>query len=318
MTHMTHKFIKPFNRISKPDLGIVGGKGLSLGLLSRLGISVPDGFVVTANAFRRFFDESNIDQEVHNMWDKINLDDVESIESHSAIIRSVIAGAHIPEDIQEEIDSCHRAMRGAFVAVRSSATAEDSIIDSWAGELESYLYVARNDLIKHIKLCWASLYTPRAIFYRAKKDMTWKKIAVAVVIQKMVNARVSGVCFTVDPITKNNNDMVIEAVYGIGEALVQGKVTPDQYLVDKKEEVIVDVTTHFQKTMYARGRKGGLEEVKTSKTKASAQKLSGKEVIQVMEVCKKIEKIFRLPQDVEWAFEGNKLYILQSRPITTL
>ena len=315
---MSKVLIKPLTKIRRQDLDIVGGKGLSLGLLSGVGFTIPDGFVITAHAFRRFLNETNVDQEVHAMWDKINFNAIESIESYSKIIRSVIKNAIMPKDIQDEIFQKYQALDVSFVAVRSSATAEDSTIASWAGELESYLYITRSDLIKHIKLCWASLYTPRAIFYRVQNNMTWKEIAVAVIIQKMVNSHTSGVCFTVNPLTKNTNDMVIEAVYGLGEAFAQGRVTPDQYLVDKKEEVIIDITTHSQKMMYMQGRRGGLREVKISKKKASEQKLSGKEIIQVMEACKQIEKFFRLPQDIEWAIENNVLYILQSRPITTL
>ena len=315
---MSKALTKSLTKIRRQDLDIVGGKGLSLGLLSRIGVAVPDGFVITAHAFRRFLNETNVDQEIHVMWDKINFQDIESIESYSEIIRSVIKNAAVPKDIQDEIFQKYQGLDTFFVAVRSSATAEDSTIASWAGELESYLYITRGNLIEHVKLCWASLYTPRAIFYRVQNNMTWKEIAVAVIIQKMVNSNVSGVCFTVNPLTRNRDDMVIEAVYGLGEALAQGVVTPDQYLVDKKDNVIIDVTTHSQKMMYMQGRRGGLKEIKISKSKASEQKLSGKEIIQVMEACKKIEKNFRLPQDIEWAFEGNKLYILQSRPITTL
>lgn len=315
---MSKEFIKPLGKIKKHESGLVGGKGLSLGLLFGKGVEVPNGFVITASAFRKFFDEANIDEEAHAMWDTINVDDMESVESHSEKIRDVIEKSNIPEEIKKEIMGAYVSLHESFVAVRSSATAEDSAIDSWAGELESYLYVTQRNLLEHVKLCWASLYTPRAIVYRAKRNMTWKDIAVAVVVQKMVNARVSGVCFTVNPVTQNPNDIVIEAVYGLGEALVQGIVTPDQYLIHKKDSVIVDITAHAQKKMYAQRKGGGVRNMDIPRQKQSQQKLTGKEIIEVVESCKKIEKRFHAPQDIEWAFEDDKLYILQSRPITTL
>jgi len=312
------KFIKQFETIQGQDQPLVGGKAFSLGFLVKRGVNIPNGFVVTSHAFRRFFDEANIDQEAHAMWDTINVDDVESLEQHSEKIRGVIGDSRIPEKIEEEILNAYKSLGEKVVAVRSSATAEDSSIASWAGELESYLYVTQTNFLKSIKLCWASLYTPRAILYRSKRNMTWKDIAVAVIVQKMVNSHMSGVCFTANPVTRVRNDMVIEAVYGLGELLVQGIVTPDRYYVDKKEDVIVDVITNAQKKMYVQGKTGGITEVGVPKKRQLHQKLTGKEIITLTEICKKIEKHFRSPQDIEWAIEDDKFYILQSRPITTL
>ena len=312
------QFVKTLKAIESQNQPLVGGKGFSLGLLLKAGANVPDGFVVTSNAFRKFFDEANIDQEVHAMWDTVNVEDIEALEKHSEKIRGVIDSFDIPEEIEKEILTTYANLGKTPVAVRSSATAEDSTIASWAGELESYLYVTQTDLLEKIKLCWASLYTPRAIVYRAKRNMKWKDIAVAVVVQKMVNSEVSGVCFTVNPVTRDENEMVIEAVYGLGEALVQGIVTPDRYNVDKKENVIIDIVTNAQKKMYVQAKTGGTNEVKVPKNKQLHQKLTGKEIIAVSEVCQKIERHFGSPQDIEWAIENGKFYILQSRPITTL
>lgn len=312
------QFIKSLKTIQTKDQPLVGGKAFSLGLLLKTGANVPNGFVVTSNAFRQFFDEADIDQEVHAMWDTINVDDLESVEQHSEKIRGVIEDFSIPEEIKKEVMSAYKSLGETPVAVRSSATAEDSSIASWAGELDSYLYVTRTDLLERIKLCWASLYTPRAIVYRAKRDMKWEDISVAVVVQKMVNSEVSGVCFTVNPVTRDRNDMVIEAVYGLGEALVQGVVTPDRYYVDKKENVIVDIVTNAQKKMYVQNKTGGTNEVKVPKKKQLHQKLTGKEIITLSEMCQKIERHFGAPQDIEWAIGNGKFYILQSRPITTL
>lgn len=312
------QFIKSLKAIQTKDQSLVGGKAFSLGLLLKIGVDVPNGFVVTSNAFRKFFDEANIDQEIHAMWDSINVDDLESVEQHSEKLRGVIEDYRIPEEIEKEILSAYTSLGKTAVAVRSSATAEDSSIASWAGELESYLYVTQADLLERIKLCWASLYTPRAIVYRAKRDMALKDIAVAVVVQKMVNSRVSGVCFTVNPVTRDQNDMVIEAVYGLGEALVQGIVTPDRYYVDKKENVIIDIVTNAQKKMYVQNKTSGTSEVNVPKKQQSHQKLTGEQIITLKQMCQKIETHFGAPQDIEWAIENGKFYILQSRPITTL
>lgn len=312
------QFTKLLKTIESQDQPLVGGKAFSLGLLFKTGLNVPNGFVVTSHAFRRFFDEAKIHQEVHAMWDTINVDDIESLERHSEKIMAIIEDSIIPEEISQEIMSAYKSLGETAVAVRSSATAEDSSIASWAGELESYLYVTQADLLERIKLCWASLYTPRAIVYRAKRDMKFKDIAVAVVVQKMVNSEISGVCFTVNPVTKDQNDMVIEAVYGLGEALVQGIVTPDRYNVDKKENVIIDIITNAQKKMYVQNKTGGTSEIKVPKKKQLHQKLTGKEIITLSQMCQKIERHFGAPQDIEWAIENGKFYILQSRPITTL
>ena len=312
------QFIKSFKAIENQDQPLVGGKAFSLGFLLKAGVNVPNGFVVTSHAFRKYFDEANIDQEVHAMWDTVNVDDIESLEKHSEKIIAVIKDSIIPEEIRQEIMSAYKSLGEINVAVRSSATAEDSSIASWAGELESYLYVTQTDLLEKIRLCWASLYTPRAIAYRAKRDMTWKEIAVAVVVQKMVNSRVSGVCFTVNPVTKDQNNMVIEAIYGLGEALVQGIVTPDRYYVDKKENVIIDIVTNAQKKMYVQSKTGGTSEVNLPKKEQLHQILTGKEIMMLAKTCQKIEKHYKYPQDIEWAIESGKFYILQSRPITTL
>jgi len=312
------QFTKSLKAIENQDQQLVGGKAFSLGLLLKAGVNVPNGFVVTSHAFRKYFDDANIDQEIHAMWDTINVEDIESLEQHSEKIRGVIEDYRISEEIEKEILSAYTSLSETPVAVRSSATAEDSSIASWAGELESYLYVTRGDLLEKIKLCWASLYTPRAIAYRAKRDMTRKDISVAVVVQKMVNSRVSGVCFTVNPVTKDQNDMVIEAIYGLGEALVQGIVTPDRYYVDKKENVIIDIVTNAQKKMYVQSKTSGTSEVSVPKKKQLHQILTGKEIIMLAKTCQKIEEYYKYPQDIEWAVESGKFYILQSRPITTL
>ncbi|MBU0597959.1 phosphoenolpyruvate synthase, partial [Patescibacteria group bacterium] len=223
-----------------------------------------------------------------------------------------------PADIGQLILKSFPKLGEKYVAVRSSATAEDSSIASWAGELESYLYVDKGNLLDMIKTCWSSLFTPRAIFYRFEKKLHRMKVSVAVVVQKMVNSEISGITFTAHPVTKDRNQMVIEAGWGQGESIVAGKITPDTYIYDKVIGSLIDINISSQKEMIVSKSGSGTKTVKVPKIKASQQKLSGEQIMKLAVICEKIEKHYRVPQDIEWALEKNKLYITQTRPITTL
>ena len=312
-----YKFVKQFNQISARNVNIAGGKAANLGEMIKIKIPVPSGFVVLASAMERFLKKTNINIEIGAMWRRINTEDMESVEENSEIIRALILGAKYPEDIKEEILNAFQKVKAEYVAVRSSATAEDSKIDSWAGELETYLNVKKENLIESIKKCWASLYAPKAILYRLKRELAQKEILVAVVVQKMIQPEVAGTCFTVHPITKNNNQMIIEAVWGLGESLVQGLVTPDAYIVSKDDREILDINNNKQKEMiYLSGRR--TTKIMVPKSKQNKQKLLGKKIIELAKLCAKIEKHYKIPQDIEWAFSKNKFYVIQTRPITTL
>ncbi len=251
--------IKFLNQLSQKDIKSAGGKGSHLGELMKAGFSVPNGFVISAPVFDEFVKNkkisNNSEKEILNAFDKLNV---------------------------------------KYVAVRSSATTEDSAKNAWAGQLETYLYTSRDDLMKNIKKCWQSLFSKRAVSYRAEKKLKNKKISVAVVVQKMINSEISGVCFTVHPVTKNKNQMIIELVRGMGEKLVQGTITPDSYIMNKNPLRII------------------------RKNKRGKEKLSDKKILDLAKICIKIEKHFKKPQDIEWTLEKGKFYILQSRPITTL
>ena len=323
------KFIKDFKEISKSDLNIAGGKGANLGEMIKIGIPVPSGFVVLAEAFERFLEKTDINAEIRARWDRINIEDIESVEENSEIIRNLILEDKMPEEIEKEIldafdklkaKPAHLAKQGEagkYVAVRSSAPAEDSKIDSWAGELETYLNTTKENLIENIKKCWASLYAPRAIFYRFKRNLNKKPVSIAVVVQKMIQSEVSGVCFTVHPVTKDRNQMVIEAAWGLGEILVSGKITPDTYVIEKDNLNILDKNINPQEKMIVR-EKTGNKMIAVPKSKKEIQKLSEKQIKKLAQLCIKIENHFKNPQDIEWALEKNKFYIVQSRPITAL
>jgi pyruvate,water dikinase len=255
-------FTKNFGQLSKKDVSLAGGKGASLGEMFgalRRGsgqaqeIPVPPGFVVLAGAFDKFLVEADLLVEIQSKLEKINSKDINSIDRASSEIRDLINDAKFPEDIGKEILKDFDELNAKFVAVRSSATAEDSSVASWAGELESYLNTNRNKLLDAVKKCWASLFTPRAIFYRFEKKLSKKSVSVAVVVQKMVESEISGICFTVHPVTEDRNQIVIEAGWGLGEAIVGGKITPDTYVIDKKDWCVMDVNLGGQKKMIVRG-----------------------------------------------------------------
>ncbi len=328
--------MKNFKQLSKKDVALAGGKGASLGEMTQAKMPVPAGFVILAGAFDRFLAEADLKMEIENALKKVNPDNINSVEKASKAIQDMIYDAIMPEDIARKIERDFAKLKATYVAVRSSATAEDSAIASWAGELDSYLNVTKKNLHESVKKCWASLFTPRAIFYRFEKQLHKQKVSVAVVVQKMVQADVSGITFTVHPVTEDRNQMVIEAGWGLGEAIVGGKITPDTYIVKKpkiqnpkskrnskfkipnsRNLIIMDKNVSEQKMMVVRGAKGTVGK-SVPKAKRHKQKVSDKQILKLAEICLDIEKHYKKPQDIEWAIEKNKIYILQARPITTL
>jgi pyruvate, water dikinase len=309
--------IRAFAELDKKSVNIAGGKGASLGEMTKAGLPVPPGFVVLASAFNRFIQETEIDADIEAILKKVNHKDVNSVDKASAEIRDLILDEKIPQDLQKEILAEVKNLKAKFVAVRSSATAEDSSVASWAGELETYLNVTEKKLIESVKKCWSSLFTPRAIFYRFEKKLHKQKVSVAVVVQKMVQSEISGICFTVHPVTKDYNQMVIEAGFGLGEAIVGGMVTPDTYVLHKDDFSILDINVSEQAFAIIKSPKGNINK-KLSKAAGGKQKLTGKQIVELAKICKKIEQHYGRPQDIEWAMDAGKFYITQSRPITTL
>jgi len=239
------------------------------------------------------------------------------VEESSGIIRDLVMNKKMPKSMQQEILKEFKKLKVKYVAVRSSATAEDSKIDSWAGELETYLNTTEKNILQNVKKCWASLYTPRALFYRIERKMRRKSVSVAVVIQKMIQSEVSGICFTVHPITKDRNQMIIEAGYGLGEAIVGGMITPDAYVVEKDSLTLLDININEQEKMI-KWVKNKNQNITVPKAKQAKQKLKNSEIIKLSKIVRNIEKHYKSPQDIEWALAKGKLYITQSRPITTL
>lgn len=311
-------FTKPFTQLSKKDVGIAGGKGASLGEMTQAGIPVPPGFVILAGSFDQFIEETQLKADIESILENVDHKDINSVDGASAEIRAMILNADFPEDIKKEVEKSFHELDAELVAVRSSATAEDAADASWAGELESYLNTTKDDLLEKVKLCWSSLFTPRAIFYRFEKGLNQTKVSVAVVVQKMVQSVVSGICFTVHPVTEDRNQMVIEAGYGLGEAIVGGKITPDTYVIDKENLEFIDKYISSQEMKIIRDGASGTKEVDVAESLQEQQKLSDHHILEFAKIFLRIEKHYNFPQDIEWAFENNKYYVTQSRPITTL
>lgn len=311
------RFIKRFKQLSKKDVLAAGGKGASLGEMTQAKILVPQGFVILASAFDKFLEETDLGIEIEAKLHRVNLKNINSVDQVSNEIRDLIYDSEFPKDIAREIQKEFSKLKVRYVAVRSSATAEDSSIASWAGELESYLNTMESSLLENIKKCWASLFTPRAIFYRLEKKLGGAKISVAVVVQKMIQSEISGICFTVHPVTKDHDQMIIEAGYGLGEAIVGGKITPDTYAIHKGKWKILDKNIGKQGVMIIKNKNDNIER-EVPKSKQGKQKLSDSKILKIAKICRTIENHYEKPQDIEWAFGKGKFYIVQSRPITTL
>lgn len=316
-------YLKFFKEIKKENVAEAGGKGASLGEMINSGIPVPPGFVVLASAFDRFLEETDLNAEIIARLKEVNPDDTNSVEKASVEIRDAIHDHKMPEDLEKEILQAFDELNVEFVAVRSSATAEDSSVASWAGKLETYLNTTRENVVEQVKNCWSSLFTPRAIFYRHEKNLIDHYVSVAVVVQTMVQSEISGIAFTVHPVTEDYDQMIIEAGFGLGEAIVSGQITPDSYVVLKSDMSIFDVNIATQNRKIVKSKKMDKEKtmnewVELDEDEGSKQKLTGKQIVELAEICKNIEKHYNFPCDIEWAFARGKFYITQSHPITTL
>jgi pyruvate, water dikinase len=312
------ELLRDLKNIGKSDVVLAGGKGASLGEMTQVEILVPPGFVVLASAFEKFLEETDLNVEIDSILDSVNHKEMHTIENAAEKIKALIIQAEMPRDIAEAIQKFFKNLDSKYVAVRSSATAEDSASAAWAGQLESYLNTTENTLLENVKRCWASLFTPRAIFYRFEKDLHKQKISVAVVVQKMVESEKSGIAFSVHPVTQDRNQLIIEAGFGLGEAIVSGQITPDSYVVEKQPRRIIDKNIQAQSRGLYRAKSGGNEWRNIPKEKGETQVLSDDEILELSEIILKIEKHYGFPCDIEWAFENGNFYIVQSRPITTL
>ncbi|MFB1064261.1 phosphoenolpyruvate synthase [Natrinema sp. H-ect4] len=306
------------DEISAGDLETVGGKGASLGELTGAGLPVPPGFVVTAGTYRSFIEEAEIDEELFAAVD-VDVDDSAALADAADRAQELILETPFPDELQTEIlESYHEVGNGeAFVAVRSSATAEDLPDASFAGQQETFLNVTEEALLDRVRECWASLFTQRAIYYRQEQGFDHSAVNIAVVVQQMVDAEKSGVMFTSHPST-GDATMIIEAAWGLGEAVVSGAVSPDNYVIDRDDRSM-DVTIAEKKVMHEKDEATGQTiEREVPEDKRTQRVVSDNEIDALMDLGERVEDHYGEPQDVEWAIVDGDVYMLQSRPITTI
>lgn len=297
--------ILSFQEVDKSKIHLVGGKGANLGELARIeGIQVPEGFCITTDAFKAI-----IGDRIDSLLDQLET---------PTRIRAIIAGISIPDDIVQEIKShLNRLGENTPLAIRSSATAEDLPNASFAGQQDTYLNViGEASVLAHISKCFASLFTDRAVIYRIQNNFDHRKVQLSVVVQKMIFPQVSGILFTADPISGNRKVTSIDASFGLGEALVAGLVNADIYKV--RSGTIVDKKISTKKIAINALKEGGTKEQAIKPEQQNVQALSGKQIIELEQIGRKIEQHFGRPQDIEWCLADNQFYIVQSRPITTL
>lgn len=273
--------LRDFSEINKGDVASAGGKGASLGEMTQSGIPVPPGFILTTDAYKEF------------------------------------GSSRIPEELKAQILARFDQLDADLVAVRSSATAEDSADASWAGQFESYLNVARDQLIVSIEKCWESASSVNVQAYADQQATEKQGLSVAVVVQQMINGEVSGVAFSVNPITKNHDEIMIEAAYGLGELLVQGMASPDNYTVNK-QDLLVSGRQISQKSRKLVLERGSNVEVEVPEHQQNVATLDEAQLKQLSQIVIRIESHYGSPQDIEWAYQDGEFFIVQSRPITTL
>ena len=310
--------IKWFDDISKQDVAVAGGKGANLGELTRAGLPVPPGFVVTASAYLEALDIAGVRADLRERAASADTLDEEALTALVSDMRELVHKAGIPDALRHDVlDAYHRLGNDEYVAVRSSATAEDSATTSFAGMNETFTNVrGDDDLLARIVDCWASLFGARVLAYRATQGVL-DEPAIAVVVQRMVNSDRSGVMFTIDPSTGDTSRIVIEAAFGLGEVVVGGQVEPDTYIVTKQGSTIA--TRVGAKTFQiVRGPDGRDQRIDNDAETAGRRVLRDDQVLELAELARRVEKHYGAPQDTEWAIEGDRTFFVQSRPITTL
>jgi pyruvate,water dikinase len=306
--------------IRKEDIAAVGGKGASLGEMSSIGLPVPGGFVVTSRAFRQFLVESGLEDPIFTELEKLDVDDNRALEQVAKRAKSSVMKAKMPVEIRDRIKEAYARLDSGdmVVAVRSSATAEDLPDASFAGQQETYLNIrGEKALLEAVQKCWASLYGARAIYYRAKQGFRDRGVNIAVVVQQLVNSEKAGVMFTSHPVT-GEPLTIIEGSWGLGEAVVSGSVSPDKYIFDQRTGKVVDRLIARKTIEIVSDGVHGTKTRNVDKDRQEASVLSDPEVARLANYGKIAETHYAIPQDVEWGIVGDEIFILQSRPITTI
>ncbi len=317
-----NKFIYFFSEIGKEDIPLVGGKGANLGEMYNLGIPVPPGFNISSSAYFYFVEQNNLKEKIKEYLKVTDKDRPESFSQASEKIKKLFTDAPIPKEISQPTIKAYAKLSGfkdVYVAVRSSATAEDLPDASFAGQQRTFLNIKGEANLMHaVRECWASLFEPRAIFYREEKGFDHFKVGLAIPVQKMIQSLISGIMFTCDPVTGAKNTTLVDVIYGLGEMIVQGEATPDHFLIDKRDFSIIRKIPSIQKVQLIKVKD---RTIKTAvpKSKQNKPKISDKEAITIAKVGEKLQKHYFFPQDVEFCLDNKRrLFIVQTRPVTTL
>lgn len=324
--------IKWFDEIRKTDIPIVGGKGANLGELTSAGAPVPPGFCVIADAYARFIKENGLNTSISDLLAGIDFENTAELQAKTETIRSLIQNAPVPAYMHDQICGAYEKLaqtvgvKDPRVAVRSSATAEDLPDASFAGQQDTYLHViGAESVVDYVRQCWASLWTARATYYRQKQNYDHFSVSLCAVVQKMVDSEKAGVMFTANPVTSERGQIMINASWGLGEAVVSGSVSPDEYILEKESLTELDVVVADKKIMIVdKDKSSGTVTVNVADylgpSAVGARCMSAEEVRRLAEAGKAIEKLYGAPMDIEWAQDRDtkELYILQARPVTTL
>lgn len=313
-----------FNQLGIEDVNLVGGKGGNLGEMYNIGIPIPNGFVVTSTAYFQFIKENNLKKTIHDILKTTDVDQPEQLADASKRIRAIIRKAPLNQELSIEIMKAYKKLSGfgglknVPVAVRTSATAEDSADASFAGQGDTFLNViGETNVVQRVRECWSSLFTSRSIFYQVKKHYDHFKIGVAVPVQKLVNSEISGIMFTANPVTGAKNEIIVETIWGLGEYIVQGKITPDQFVIDKNDWKIIS-ENHVPQTIQLIRGTDETKEAPVPKSKRNKKKIDQAMALKIAKIGQKLNNHYGRPQDIEFAIDRGKLYIVQTRPITTL
>jgi len=317
------QYIGWFADIGLDDRPTVGGKGGSLGELTRAGIAVPPGFVVRTRAFERFLEALERDAPIRSRVEALASEDLGAIGALSQELRARIERSVLPPEVLDEIAAAHAALCGAGIhaplAVRSSATTEDAPDASFAGLQDTYLWVTDLEQTLHyVRSCWASLYSVESVSYRRKRGFPEEGVAMAVVVQKMVDARAAGVMFTRSPLTGDRSVIAIEGAWGLGSAVVGGEVTPDRWVIGKITGEISVRDVSDKHVQHVPAPRGGIEEAPVAEELRRTPCLDDAELQALRAIARKVEKHYGRPQDIEWAVDRHTraILLLQSRPET--
>jgi pyruvate, water dikinase len=311
-----------FKDIDKHDIPLVGGKGANLGEMWGAGFPVPNGFAVTVESYDIFLKRNAIAEKINELLKPVDVNDSDELDKVSQKVQRIVENSEMPPEVASEVIRGYKKLSGLFkpalVAVRSSATAEDLPGMSFAGQQATYLNIkGQNNLLVAVRDCWASLFTARAIFYRAQNKIDTSKVGISVIVQKMVQSDVSGVMFTINPVTNDKDRIIVDAVWGLGEMIVQGSVIPDHYVVQKDTFAILSKEISNQSVQLIKnGEKTDEREV--PKSWRDKQKISDDEIVKLAKIAQGLQDHYYFPQDIEWAKEGKNLYIVQTRPVTTM